>query len=152
SITVNPTATTTYTVTGTGANGCENTAEVTVTVNPLPDITASADHSLVCSGSPAILTASGGDTYIWSTDETTTSITVTPTSSTSYTVTGIDANGCENTAKVTVTVIPLPLISASANPGIVCSGSPATLTATGGVSYEWSTTATGSSITVNPTT
>jgi hypothetical protein len=201
SITVNPIVSTTYTVTGTDANGCENTAEAVITVNPLPDINITADNSYICIGSSATLTATGGDTYLWSTNETGNSITVNPTVSTTYTVTGTDANGCENTYEITInlyanyeleetyaicqgdvytwhgnnysvagtyydslltvngcdsvyilhlTVNPLPNITASANPGTVCSGSPATLTANGGVSYVWSTTQTGSNITVNP--
>ena len=54
-----PTATTTYTVIGTDANGCENTAQVTVTVNPLPTVTASATETEVCAGESVTLTGGG---------------------------------------------------------------------------------------------
>ena len=41
--------TNTYTVTGTDGNGCENTDQVDVTVNPLPTVGAGADQT-VCEG------------------------------------------------------------------------------------------------------
>ena len=40
---------TTYTVTGTDASGCQNTDQVTVTVNALPTVSAGADQT-VCFG------------------------------------------------------------------------------------------------------
>ena len=44
-----PDESTTYTVTGIDANGCENTDEVTVIVNPLPQIMITADNTTICS-------------------------------------------------------------------------------------------------------
>jgi hypothetical protein len=40
----------TYTVTGTDANGCVNTASRTITVNAVPSVTASASAASVCAG------------------------------------------------------------------------------------------------------
>ena len=42
-------STTTYTVIGTDANGCQDIDQVTVTVNPLPNVSAGADQT-VCFG------------------------------------------------------------------------------------------------------
>ncbi|MBP7850967.1 MAG: C10 family peptidase, partial [Lentimicrobiaceae bacterium] len=115
--TVTPTATTTYTVTGTAANGCTNTASLTVTVNALPTVSASAAPSTICAGESSVLTASGASTYAWSHGlGAGSSKTVTPTATTTYTVTGTAANGCTNTASLTVTVNALPTVSASAAP------------------------------------
>ena len=50
------------------------------------------------------LTASGANTYEWSTGDTVSSITVSPTTTTSYAVTGTSLYGCTGTASVTVTV------------------------------------------------
>ncbi|MBK6505894.1 MAG: SBBP repeat-containing protein [Ignavibacteria bacterium] len=145
----NPSTTTTYTVTGTGANGCINSAEVTVTVNPLPTVTASPNVS-ICSGSSATLTGSGAGTYEWSPStglNTTTGANViaNPSSTTTYTVTGTDANGCTNSAAVTVTVNPITTVDAGADQSIYsgCLTQSATLTATasGGnepYTYSWS--------------
>jgi hypothetical protein len=101
-IVVSPTGQTTYTVTGTDGNGCSGTAVSAVTVNPLPTVSASSTNTLLCTGESATLTVSGTATsYSWSTAETTASIVVSPTSQTTYTVTGVDGNGCSDMATVT---------------------------------------------------
>jgi len=105
-------ATTTYTVTGTDANGCDNTADVDVTSNAAPVVTLSATLSTVCAGDDVVLTATGGSTYTWgpgvTAGATGATQTVSPTTSTTYTVTGTDANGCQGNASATITVNPLP--------------------------------------------
>jgi len=83
---------------------CLATSAIMVTVNPLPTITATTNTATLCLDSTAILSANGAITYIWSIGATTSSISVTPTVTTLYTVAGIDANGCVNTATVTQVV------------------------------------------------
>lgn len=129
-----PTATATYTVTGTDANNCQNTAQVVVTVNPLPAVDAGADQ-VICVGPAVTLTATGAQTYSWN-NSVTNGVAFTPTSTATYTVTGTDANGCVNTDQVIVTVNPLPAIGAGADQSI-CEGTSVTLSGTGGVSYVW---------------
>jgi len=95
-----------YTVTVTDSNGCSNTsAQVTVTELALPTVAISGTLSY-CAGSNTTLTATAGlSSYLWSSGETTQSITATAGS---YTVTGTDSNGCSNTSSsVTVTETPL---------------------------------------------
>lgn len=60
-----PAATTTYQVIGTDLNGCENSATVTVTVNPLPNVNLTATQSgNVCGGQDITLTGTpAGGTY-----------------------------------------------------------------------------------------
>lgn len=99
-----PTTTATYTVTGANASACTNTAVITVTVNALPVIGASSTHSMICTGSSSTLTATGASSYTWNTGGTTAGITVSPTVTTSYTVTGMNANGCTAMAMVTQSV------------------------------------------------
>jgi surface protein len=99
---VTPTANATYTVYGTAANGCDNFATSSVTVNALPTIIATTNNTLLCVGQTATLTVSGTATsYTWSTTENTNYIAVTPTVQTTYTVDGTDANGCSNTTTIT---------------------------------------------------
>ncbi len=150
SITVSPTVTTTYTVTGT-LNGCQSTDTVTVFLVD-SSVTANAGQDVaICNGGSTTLTATGGASYLWSTGATTASITVSPTTTMTYTVTAFDASGTNSdTDDVTVTVNPVPTINAGADVTIN-SGDSVTLTATGGASYSWNTGATTSSITVNPT-
>ncbi len=93
-----PTATTTYTVTGTDGNGCTGTDQVDVTVNTLPTVSAGADQA-VCDGGAVTLSGSGASTYAWD-NVVTDGATFTPTATTTYTVTGTDGNGCSNTDQV----------------------------------------------------
>lgn len=112
-----PEITTTYTVLGTSDNGCITQDSRVVTVNPLPIINPGPDQT-ICTGYPVVLEASGagdGATYIW-TNLVQNGVTFNPTSTNTYTVTGLDANGCINTASVTVTTLPLPIASFTASP------------------------------------
>ncbi|MBK9737328.1 MAG: hypothetical protein IPO92_21195 [Saprospiraceae bacterium] len=77
------------------------------------------------------------------------SVTVCPTETTIYNVKVTDDHGCMTTASITVTVNALPVVVITGDEEI-CSGSTATLAASGGTSYVWSTGATGSVITVSP--
>ncbi len=131
-----PSATTTYTLTGTSVQGCTNTDQVTITLSAPPTVTAGPDIT-VCPGTSATLTASGATTYSWTPgSQTTASITVNPSATTTYTVSGTDANGCTNSDQVQVTLAPLPTINAGPDASI-CTGSSTTLSATGGTSYTW---------------
>lgn len=99
-----PTSSATYTVTGTNINGCQNTAIRSITVNPLPVISASTSNSIICTGQSATLTASGASTYSWSTSSTTATISVTPSITTTYSVSGVNANNCLNSTVLTQSV------------------------------------------------
>lgn len=157
SITVSPAISTTYTVTYTLA-GCSNTGTGTVTVNPTPTVSISPATSTICAGSSATLTANpsiGGGTYLWAPGgATTSSITVSPGSSTTYTVTYTLA-GCTATANRLITVNSVPTVTVNV-PSAICSGSSTTLTATpssGGGTYSWLPGgATTQSVTVSPAT
>lgn len=133
-----------YTVTVTNAATCTATATSTVTAASYP--TASVNSPSMCVGTSATLTASGGVSYVWSTGATTASITVSPASTTTYSVTVTNAGGCTASAVSTVTVNALPAAVATGGP--ICSGTAATLTASGGTSYAWSNGATTSSTSV----
>nr|WP_321226064.1 T9SS type A sorting domain-containing protein [uncultured Psychroserpens sp.] len=149
SITVSPTSTTTYTVTG-NTNGCEFEDSVIVTLIS-DDVTANAGDDIgICSGNVTTLTASGGTTYLWSTGETTASIEVSPTNTTTYTVTAYSFSG-NNSAEdsVEVTVNELPVANAGDDVEI-CFGNVTTLTASGGSTYLWSTGEITETISVNP--
>jgi gliding motility-associated-like protein len=137
-ITVSPTTHTTYTVTGVDANGCTGVDSVTITIDPVPVVTISATDTQLCEGESATLTASGAFGYSWSPGGSGASINVTPTVTTGYLVTGIDANGCEDTATIIVTVQELPTVIITGDTDI-CEGESTTLTASGADSYGWPT-------------
>lgn len=146
-ITVSPLTTTTYTV-GDNTPGCSGSTTSTVTVNSLPVVTVNS--ATVCGGQSAILTASGANTYLWSTGSATNSITVSPVIPTSYTVTGTTAAGCTATASTMVTLNLLPIITV--NSTSICAGLSSILTANGATSYVWSNGDVTPSTTVSPAT
>jgi hypothetical protein len=152
---INATTSGNYTLQVTDATGCQSPASspVTITVNALPatpTITAGSSTTF-CSGGSVILTSSTGNSYLWSTGETTQSITV--STSGSYTVQVTDALGCQSVASaptsVTVNALPAtPTISASGSTTF-CLGSSITLTSSAETSYLWSTGETTQSIVVS---
>jgi hypothetical protein len=104
---------------------------VTVTVNPSPTVTASASPATICAGDASVLTGGGANTYLWDPGALVGSPSVNPGVTTSYTVTGTDANGCTATASTTVTVNSGSPITVTASVDPICEGSSTTLTATG---------------------
>ncbi len=147
-IEVSPMQTTTYSVTVLDANGCEGETSYEVVVHGLPTATISGDNEL-CLGESSELTASGGLSYEWSTGETTSVIEVSPMQTTTYSVTVLDANGCEDATSYEVVVHGLPTAMISGD-NELCLGESSELTASGGLSYEWSTGETTSVIEVSP--
>ncbi|MGQ3013779.1 MAG: T9SS type A sorting domain-containing protein [Flavobacteriales bacterium] len=152
--TVSPATTTSYTVTGTTANGCSASASILIQVNTPAQVNASASQSSVCAGAATVLTAGGAVSYNWNPGAISGSnVTVYPTATTTYTVTGTDANGCQSTAAVTVNVQNTPSVSAATADAILCAGENTTLTASGATSYLWTPgNMTGASISVSPAT
>ncbi|MDG1332784.1 MAG: PKD domain-containing protein [Crocinitomicaceae bacterium] len=125
----------TYTVEYTTNGPCPQTSTQTVTVFALPPV--DAQDVSICIGGTATITATGAVTYTWDSGlGAGQSQNVTPAATTNYTVTGTDGNGCVNSDIMTVNV----LASAPINAGVdvtICDGDLVTLTATGGVSYNW---------------
>jgi hypothetical protein len=145
---VTPTANTSYSVTGTSSAGCvsSNTAVSSVSVNALP--TVSVNSGAVCAGSTFTMVPTGANTYTFSSGN----AVVTPTANSSYSVTGTNSLGCvsSNAAISNVLVNAAPAVTAVSNTTLICSGSSATLTASGAISYTWNTTATTTAVVISP--
>ncbi len=121
----------------------------TLTISTYGNPTIMLNDTDICNGQSAILTANGGNTYLWNTTDTTATISVTPTSTTTYYVTVTDTNYCSATDSVTVT---LHNVTVGFTGGTqVCEGNSINITATGGTSYLWNTTDTTATISVTPT-
>lgn len=134
-----PTATTTYVVFVSNGS-CTSTDTVTVTVNPTP-VASAGNNTTICFGSSTQLNASGGSIYTWTpssglSNTTSNNPTAFPTATTTYTVIVTNSSGCTGTASVTVTINPLPVVSAGPNVSL-CNGGNTQLSASGGVSYSW---------------
>ena len=138
---INSTASVTFTVKVTDANGCSATSSGTVvTVNPLPTATITPGSTTTfCQGGSVTLTSSAGSSYLWSPGGATISAIYVSSSGT-YTVRVTDANSCSNTSSGTVvTVNPLPTATITAGGATTfCQGGSVTLTSSAGSSYLWS--------------
>ncbi len=139
---VKPTQTTTYTITGFDLNNCSDTAVAVVNVYPKPIINIQSVGSDVCVGDSLLLTASGAIDYFW---EPTLSVFpsngnpvyVFPNQATTYTVTGIDSLGCENTATLAINISTESDFKVVKNHDIECGFDKAQLFASGADTYSW---------------
>ena len=120
------------------------------TINP-----AVSGDDLICSGEEAMLTATGGNTYLWSTGETTAAIEVSPTATTTYTVVVSDSTVTDCSEELTFTVT-VQSVNIDAGPDVTIQfGTDATLTVSGAEASDtilWSTGETTTSIVVSPET
>lgn len=135
-----------YGVTVTDANGCMNFDDIAVGIYPLPVVDLGADIAF-CDGLSATLDAGQFVSYLWSDGSANQTLAVSAAGT--YSVTVTDANGCQGSDAIVVSVYPLP----SADAGLdqtICFGESTTLTATGGDSYVWSNGETTASIVVDP--
>lgn len=150
SITVTPTSNITYTVTG--FNGtCTDVNTVSVTVGSALSIAITPSVPSICIGNSGTLTASGATSYTWTSGPTTSSIVVTPTITTNYTVNGTNGT-CAGTKTITMVVNPNPTVVATSSSSVICTGNSATLNASGANTYNWNPgSLSGTSVTVSPT-
>jgi uncharacterized repeat protein (TIGR01451 family) len=150
---INVTASGTFTVTVTDANGCSATsAATTVTVNPTPTatITPSGPTTFCTGGSVTLNAPAGMTTYAWSNGASTPSIVV--NASGTFTVTVTNASGCSATSAPTTVAVNAPPAATitPSGPTNLCTGGTVTLTAPAGMAtYAWSNGGSTQSIVVN---
>jgi len=138
SITVTPAATTTYTVIY-NLQGCQDTASATVLVNPIP--VAQTSNAVMCFGDVIDLIATAnlpGGSFLWSTNDTNDTISISPASTTSFSVTYTLNNCTSPAATAQVTVNPIPVVALTS--ATICETDPVTLIATPdliGGTYAW---------------
>jgi gliding motility-associated-like protein len=152
-IVVTPSTTTTYTLIG-QIGACVGSAVTTITVNPYPNLTAVAINPSICATKSTTLLASGASSYSWQPiNAFSSSVIVTPTINTTYTVTGTSLN-CSITKTLDVTVISNPTIQIQSSPNLIClnSSQTSTLFASGADTYLWlPNSSISTSVTVSPT-
>ncbi|MBK9336197.1 MAG: choice-of-anchor J domain-containing protein [Lewinellaceae bacterium] len=129
-----------YSVTVTSAAGCTATGSAVVTAASSPIAVAGSDTS-ICQVQSIVLTASGGETYHWSTGATTAGILISPGSSSTYSVTVTNASGCSDVDEVSV-VVNIIALTGNVSPANACQGTARVLSVTpvSGLApyqYEW---------------
>ncbi|MDD4002165.1 MAG: T9SS type A sorting domain-containing protein, partial [Bacteroidales bacterium] len=138
-----------YSVLATGVNGCRKEVQKNVTVCPLPELSLNINDTSICLGESLLLIASGGSSYVWSSNQTSNSINVTPNSSISYSVTAYNSYNCSKTDTINVTVNPIPILSFVGDTSF-CTGSATSITIYGAENYLWSNGETSSTLSLNP--
>jgi len=83
--------------------GCISSITKTITINDLPTVVAATSATAVCFGEEIVLTGSGATTYAWD-NGVADKVAFIPTETITYTVTGTDSNGCENTDMIEINV------------------------------------------------
>ncbi|MDP4724365.1 MAG: GEVED domain-containing protein [Crocinitomicaceae bacterium] len=143
----NSAGTATISYTYTNATGCTSVVTKPIAVNVVPvAVTSISGPTTFCAGNTVTITAPAADSYVWSTNETTQSITV--AASGSYDV-AVTTAGCSATsAPVAVVVNALPTPVVTTNNVAICQGTAATLSSTPAAAYAWSNGETTSSINV----
>ncbi|HNR18199.1 MAG TPA: gliding motility-associated C-terminal domain-containing protein [Chitinophagaceae bacterium] len=151
-----PATNTKYFVTVTNAANCSTIDSVSVAVRAVNNFAVNPPVD-VCLLNTVQLNASGGDLYSWNPAASLDNPAIanpfaSPVSTTPYSVTITDTV-CNNmaTLSTTVTVLPLPVITASSSNDIDCSNNQSQLMATGAVQYSWSPAASlSNAFIVNP--
>jgi gliding motility-associated-like protein len=110
-----PAATTTYELTVNDPDGCISKDQVTVAVNPIPNVSAGADIN-VCAGQTVTLTGNGATSYQW-TNGVQDGVAFTPAINgvNEYVVTGTSTGSCKNTDTVLVNVTSGPTLTFEVN-------------------------------------
>ncbi|MCC6371812.1 MAG: T9SS type A sorting domain-containing protein [Bacteroidia bacterium] len=117
-----------------------------------PSVNISASSSTVCLGNTVTLTASGANSYSWSSGPSNPVFTLSPGTNGVYSVTGSNTlTGCASTQTQAVTVLPTPILGILSGSLSVCSGNTVYLAALGADTYQWSNGATSSLVVVSPT-
>jgi hypothetical protein len=132
----------TYWVVADWGNGCTSTDTTSINVYPNVTVNAGADVT-ICQGQSHTLSASvsGGNSYSWSILNGNvlctgcTTLSITPSVTTSYVISGINSFGCNDKDTITVSVLPAPLVNAGADI-TVCLGQPVSLNATVSGTYN----------------
>jgi hypothetical protein len=127
---------------------CSNTAAITVSVLPKPNIGANPGYTAVCFGQSLSISGTGGVTYTW-TGGITNGVPFTATASNIYFMTGTGANGCTDTSFSQVDVYQTT-VAINASTTSICAGIPLILNFTGATNYSLNGSAVSSSVSVSP--
>lgn len=134
----------TYWVTATNVYTCTVSDTVNITFGAAITASAGVDQT-ICEGETAILTATGGNSYLWSSGQTSQVISVNPLSTTTYNVIVTGPSGCKDNSSVTINVNTYPTVDLG-NDISQCGGSATLEAGNPGNTFLWNTMETGNSI------
>ncbi|MBX3163288.1 MAG: T9SS type A sorting domain-containing protein [Bacteroidetes bacterium] len=131
-----------YYVEAESLDGCTNSTSFSLFIKPAPVVTAASFTNSICQGDNITLFALGDAlTYTWSANANSSHapvVVLTPNQSGLYTVAGTATNGCSSSSDLQVTVhIPDAISVSSSKPNGICAGETVNLTATGALTYTW---------------
>ena len=144
-----PLTTTTYTLIGANAS-CSSSITYVQNVVPSPTLTITQSNSQLCSGQSATLTASGATTYSWNGTAGPAQFIVTPAVTTTYSLSATNGT-CDATQTIVQNVAATPTLAIAQSSSLICSGSSATLNASGASSYSWNGVSGTAQFVVSPT-
>ncbi|MFN8286827.1 MAG: choice-of-anchor Q domain-containing protein [Chitinophagales bacterium] len=122
-----------YNYVSTDVNGCHYNGNFSIADGSNPSVLIAQADTALCAGSSLSLSASGANTYAWSSGQTTATISSTPANTTSYIVSGTDNNGCVGKDTVVVTVNNLPVINLNIPNVPLCAGMDSVVNLSGGL-------------------
>lgn len=117
-------------------NNCKDSLSKTFNIYPKPQITISANSTIICQGETIKLSGNGAKTYNWN-NNITNNEPIKPLVNTNYKLIGIDSNGCIDSAFINIVVNANPTVNILASQNPVCAKTSVKLTATGGNLYFW---------------
>ena len=133
-----PSSSLNYTLIGTNEFGCENQDEILITVNSLPTINAGS-NATICEGESIVIQATGALTYTWDNGAPNGAVIYPSFPSNLYNVIGVDANNCQDSATLLVTVNPLPVVNTISDTVVCDYNLPLQLNVDGNAtSFTWS--------------
>jgi hypothetical protein len=130
--------------------GCAavNTVVATVSVSPNASLSITGP-TIICAGTNTLIYANGAQSYTWNTGSNFSGINITPSTTTTYSVSGIFGS-CTGSAALTVSVSPNPSLSASSTNTLLCIGQSATLVASGAQNFSWTPGGSGNFLPISP--
>jgi len=146
-----------YTVTVTGLNTCSSSANLSVSINPLPQVTV--NNRTVCENGTLNFSVNAAQAvgFSWtgpgnfiSNQQNIQINAITLNQSGTYSLLVTGANSCTNLATALASVVPLPVVTVSLTKPLICAGETNTITASGANTYTWSTGAVNFVTIVNP--
>ncbi len=129
-------ASTTFFLHSIDSNSCSVNTSKYLLVHPLPQVSIQSSATEICLQDSILLQGQGAINYTW-TNGVQNGIKFPPLSSSTYTVTGKDANQCANTSTVHIIVNPLPQVSILSTGTDLCIHDSVALNAQGALTYSW---------------